>query len=134
VSGFLEVRDSTGAHRLGFVQNDNMVHLPELGVTTDKNSALQGTFTAATKTVQITNVHDSPPFLGVGDPTKFTEQLLTLVQDGPGARIWTINAATNEITPPAPETITWDQANNVLDFVPNYSTNAPVVKLYIVPS
>jgi hypothetical protein len=41
--------------------------LSALGVTTDKNSALQGTFSAATKTVQVsvrTGISKIPPWRG----------------------------------------------------------------------
>jgi hypothetical protein len=131
-SGFLEVRDSSGAHRLGFIDNDKSL-LPVLGVTTDKNSALQGTFSAATKTVQVSNV--SPSFLGADDPSGQSGEMLSLVSDGPDAKIWSLNAATNELTPNflTLAAITWDQGHNELELVTDSSKAAPnkLVKLYL---
>lgn len=133
-SGFLEVRDSSGAHRLGFVEN-NKARLPALGVTKDKNSALQGTFSAATKSVQVSNVYGSPSFLGANDPSGQSGELLSLVSDGPGAKIWSISAATNELTPNflTLAAISYDNANNELELVTDPSSAAPnqLVKLYL---
>ncbi|KAN0109672.1 hypothetical protein V8E52_009109 [Russula decolorans] len=131
-SGFLEVRDSSGAHRLGFVEN-NESGLPALGVTTDKNSALQGTFSAATKTVQVSN--GSPSFLGANDPSGQSGEFLALVSDSSEAKIWSLNAATNELTPNflTLSAITWDDVHNELELVTDASNSAPnqLVKLYL---
>ncbi|KAI9428781.1 hypothetical protein F5148DRAFT_257443 [Russula earlei] len=54
VSGVLEVRDSSGAHHIGFVENVSN-RLPDLGVTTgSKSSGLQATFSWQDKTVVAT--------------------------------------------------------------------------------
>jgi hypothetical protein len=131
-SGFLEVRDSSGAHRLGFVEN-NKSPLSVLGVTTDKNSALQGTFSAATKTVQVSN--NPPSFLGADPSSGQSEDILTLVSDSPGAKIWSLNAVTNELTPNflTLASIIWDSDNNELELATDSSTSAPnqLVKLYL---
>jgi hypothetical protein len=119
---------------------------PLLGVTSSKSGALEAAFLAATNEVQATNaVFGGPSFLGsdfpsASDPSAAPpeETLFTTVPDGPGAKVWSFNAATSELTISLPKpgggsvpaAFVLDGTQNALDLVTGTPNQAQVVRLY----
>jgi len=138
-SGVLEVRDQSG-HGLGFVENVSD-RSPFLGVSdpsTPQPQHLQATFSGSAHTLVATNAAFPAPFF-LGSDFPFAEEpgelppgevLFTNIQSSPGAKVWSFNPATNELTVALPKpsggtvpiVFWWDRFENVLFFVTDVPT------------
>jgi len=95
VTGFVQARDASGAHTIGYLE-DQPSRLPLIGLVSSQSQALQATFSGSGHTLQATVPAYS--FLGLGSsgtPSVFTD--LTKAS-GSDASIWSYNPATGELT------------------------------------
>jgi len=140
VSGFLVIRDSTGLHNLGFMQNAAS-RFGLIGVSplnSPESARLQATFSGSAHTVVATNaLFPAPFFLGstfpyANDPGAAPpeEILFTNVDDIPGAHVWSFDPNTKELTIALPKPnggsvpalFFWDVLQDALELVTDVPT------------
>jgi hypothetical protein len=108
VSGFLVLRDLSGLHNLGYIEN-NPYRGPLIGMSplnSPESARLQATFSGSDHTLVATNaLFPGPYFLGTtfpspNDPNEYPpeELLFTNVPDGSGAEDWSYDSNTGELT------------------------------------
>jgi hypothetical protein len=121
-SGAIEVRDSSGAHRLGFIDNVQRTS-SGFDVTNSKSNALQAKF-ASSSLVATNAAFSSPFYLGANfNPGALPEEtdLINVVAGSAGATIWSFDCMTNELTATFPHgvpvIIVWDAFHKAVVFV-----------------
>jgi len=140
VSGYLVIRDISGADVLGYMEN-NAYRSPLIGVSpvnSPVSARLQATFSGSEYTVEATNaLFPAPYFLGTtfpspNDPGEAPpeELLFTNVDDIAGAKVWSYQPNTGELTITLPKpnggsvpaVFAWDTYQNAIELV----TDVPV--------
>ncbi|KAI9458347.1 hypothetical protein BJY52DRAFT_426349 [Lactarius psammicola] len=143
VSGPLVVRDITGSHVLGYMQNSDS-RSPIIGVSplnSPQSARLQATYSGSTHTLVATNaLFPAPHFLGsqfpyFNDPGAPVpdwdrEILFTNVIESPGAKVWSYQRYTRELTIALPKpkggsiqaVFAWDRLQNALELVTDVPT------------
>ncbi|KAI9440897.1 hypothetical protein H4582DRAFT_1939910 [Lactarius indigo] len=140
VSGHLVVRDITGRHVLGYMQNSDS-RSPIIGVSplsSPQSARLQATYSGSAHTLVATNaLFPAPFFLGsqfpyFNDPgaSPPEEILFTNVIESPGAEVWSYQQYTRELTIALPKpsggsvkaVFAWDTLQNALELVTDVPT------------
>ncbi|KAI0297457.1 hypothetical protein B0F90DRAFT_905561 [Multifurca ochricompacta] len=139
VIGALQIRDLSGVHMLGYMQNAASRN-PIIGVSppnAPRSALLEAMYSVSNYTLVATNaLFPEPYFLGSQYPyandisASLPEEILfTNVDSNPGAEIWTYNYVTHELTVQLPEPtvgpvqaiFAWDTYQNALQLVTNVS-------------
>ncbi|KAH9043983.1 hypothetical protein EDB84DRAFT_851496 [Lactarius hengduanensis] len=139
-SGHLVVRDITGRQILGYMQNSDS-RTPIIGVSplnSPRSARLQATYSGSVHTLVATNaLFPAPYFLGsqfpyFNDPgaSPPEEILFTNVVESPGAKVWSYQQYTRELTIALPKpsggsvqaVFAWDKLQNALELVTDVPT------------
>jgi len=140
VSGTLVIRDLSGLHVLGYVQNAAS-RSPIIGVSpanSPDSARLQATFSGSEYTVEATNaLFPAPYYLGTTFPSPNApgeappEELeFTNVGDIAGAKVWSYQPSTGELTIALPKpnggtvpaVFAWDTYQNAIELVTDVPT------------
>jgi hypothetical protein len=139
-SGYIVVRDQSGLHNLGYMENF-ATRGPLIGVSpldSPTSARLQGTYSDSAHTLVATNaLFPAPFFLGSqypysNDPSASPpeEILFTNVPESPGAEVWSYNTDSKELTIALPKpnggsvqaVFAWDTLQNALELVTDVPT------------